>query len=123
VTALRDALSDYIDEVTLGAAPRTAEFMHRLREINQRNAVYFTATAAMLAIAFIVATSLVVFSAAGRTTAIAVLSVFGISIIGMVRAMLALWREKSAIELLVELAELDDDILHKVAAKLLRRLR
>lgn len=122
MTALRIALSDYVNEVVAGAAPRTAEFMARLRAINQRNAVYFTATAAMLAIAFVVATSLVVFGAAGRTTAIAVLSVFGISIIGMVRTMLSLWREKSAIELLIELSELDDDILRKVVAKLLRRL-
>jgi len=41
----------------------------------------------------------------------------------MIRAMLSLWREKVATEMLIELSELDEAILKKVVAKLLGRMR
>jgi hypothetical protein len=50
-------------------------------------------------------------------------SVFGVSVVGMIRMMLSFWREKVATELIVELSELDDDVMRKVAAKLLARMR
>jgi len=123
MSALRNLLSEYVDEVVAGSSPRTAELRTRLSQIRDRNAGYFILVVVMLVIVFLVAIALVVFSTEGRTGVIVVLSVFGISLIGMVRLMLALWREKLAIELLIELSELDDNILKKVVAKLLRQLK
>ena len=50
MTALRLALSEYVDEVTAGAASaRTEELRRRLRRIQHRNLRYFNLAAGMLA--------------------------------------------------------------------------
>ena len=124
MTALRLALSEYVDEVTAGvASARTEELRRRLRRIQHRNLRYFNLAAGMLAATFLAAMALVLFALSSRATTIAVASVFGVSIIGMIRAMLLLWREKVATEMLIELSELDEVILKKVVAKLLSRMR
>ena len=124
MTALRLALSEYVDEVTAGAASaRTEELRRRLRRIQHRNLRYFNLAAGMLAATFLAAMALVLFALSSRSATTAVASVFGISIIGMIRAMLSLWREKVATEMLIELSELDEAILKKVVAKLLGRMR
>ena len=129
MSALRLALSEYVDEVTAGASPPpgssgpTAGLQSRLRQIQSTNAIYFIAAAGMLAVTFLAAMGLIVSNAIGSSGSIAVASGFGISVVGMTRLMLALWREKVATAMLIELSELDDGVMKKVVAKLLRRMR
>jgi steroid 5-alpha reductase family enzyme len=123
MTALRLAMSEYVDEVTAGvASARTEELRKRLRQIQHRNMRYFNFAVCMLAATFLVAMGVILFALSSRSAA-AVAAVLGVSIIGMIRTMLSLWREKVATEMMIELSELDDVILGKVVAKLLRRMR
>ena len=124
MTALRLALSEYVDEVTAGAASaRTEELRERLRHIQHRNLRYFNFAVGMLALTFLAAMGSILLALSSTAATAAVVSVFGISIIGMIRTMLSLWREKVATEMLIELSELDEAILKKVVAKLLGQMR
>jgi hypothetical protein len=124
MTALRAALSDYVDEIFGGAtSPRTQALVSRLGEIQQNNLRYFTLGVAMLAVTFAAAMGLIIFGLTNRSATITVASVFGVSLVGMIRLMLALWREKVATEMLIALSELDEGLLQQVAAKLLTRMR
>jgi hypothetical protein len=119
---LRRALSNYVDVVALGS-PRTEALRQRLREIHGQNTNYFRTPVLMLAVTFFVAMALIIYGAAGTSGATAIAALFGISVIGMIRLMLSFWREKVATEIIIELSELDDDVLRKVAAKLLARMQ
>ena len=124
MTALRLALSEYVDEVTAGAASaRTEELRRRLRQIQHRNQRYFNLAVGMLAVTFLAATGVILLALSSKATTAAIASGFGISIIGMIRVMLSLWREKVATEMLIELSELDEAILKKIVARLLGRMR
>jgi hypothetical protein len=123
MTELQRAMSDFVDEVTAGAASRTEELRVRLREIQARNIRYFLLPILMLAVTFVIAIVLIVHYAAATAAAAAISSGFGISVIGMIRLMLSFWREKVATELVIELSELDDRVFRKVVATLLVRMR
>ena len=122
MSALNDLASDYVNEVALGPA-RSDVFRQSLKEIQTRNTSYFIAAVVMLGLTFLVATGLIIFGATGQTTAVVIASVFGITVVGMIRMMLSFWREKVSTELLIELSELDDSVLKKVVARLLTRLK
>ena len=122
MSRLRDALYDYVGEIVGGSPAITQEMRARLTAIQHRNAIYLRFAAAMLLALFLVMSGVVVLTAIGKAH-VAVLSLCGISVVGIARVMLALWREKLATEMLIELSELDDDILRKVVARLLRCLR
>ena len=122
MTELRQAMSDYVNEVTLGPAPRTDELRRRLREIQAHNARYFALPVMMLAALFVVALALSIHYASAATNTAASTG-FGISVVAMIRLMLSFWREKVATELMIELSELDEDVLRKVVARLLRSMR
>jgi hypothetical protein len=122
MTELQRAMSDYVDEITLGPAPRTEELRRRLREIQAHNTRYFLIPLVMLAVTFVVAIVLIIHYAAATTATTAISTGFGISVVAMIRLMLSFWREKVATELMVELSELDDDVLRKVVARLLTRM-
>lgn len=77
----------------------------------------------MLGLAFLTGMGLILFALSSRSATAAVGAAFGISIIGMIRTMLSLWREKVATEMLIELSELDEAILRRVVAKLLGGMR
>jgi hypothetical protein len=120
---LRHAMHDYVNEVTLGAAPRTDELRRRLREIQAHNTRYFVLPVAMLAALFVAALVLSVHHASAATTTAAISTGFGISVVVMIRWMLSFWREKVATELMIELSELDEGTLRKVVARLLKRMK
>ena len=120
---LRLAMSDYVDEVTLGPASRSEELRVRLRAIQAHNTRYFLLPIVMLAATFIIAIMLIIHYAAATTAATAISTAFGISVIGMIRLMLSFWREKVATELVIELSELDESVLRKVVARLLARMK
>lgn len=122
MTALNRAMSEYVNEVVGGSAPRTEALRSQLRSIQRQNTRYFTLTVIMLAVMFLTA-MVIVLSGSSRQAAIPVASILGVSVIGMVRMMLSLWREKVATELLIELSELDDRVLKQVVARLVRRIR
>lgn len=92
MTKLRRAMSDYVDEVTLGPAPRTDELRRRLREIQAHNTRYFLVPLAMLAVVFIIAIVLIIHHAAETATTAAISTGFGISVVAMIRLMLSFWR-------------------------------
>lgn len=125
MTTLRSALADYVDGAFAGGAgsARTRALVKRLGEIQRRNTRYFSLAVAMLAVTFLASMGLILFGLSSRSSTMTVASVFGISVIGMIRMMLALWREKVATEMLVELSELDESLLRKVAAKLYARMK
>jgi hypothetical protein len=123
VSELGRAMSEFVDEVTLGGAPRSDALRRRLRQIQARNTRYFVVPLVMLAITFVVAIVLIVHVAAATTATTAIATGFGVSVIAMIRLMLSFWREKVATELMIELSELDDDVLRKVVAKLLARMK
>jgi hypothetical protein len=122
MVALKRALSDYVDEVVAGGSPRTEALRRQLRTVQRHNARYFSLVVLMLAAMFVTGMGVVV-SGASQQATIPVAAVLGISVLGMVKMMLALWREKVATELLIELSELDDGVLRQVVARLLERLR
>jgi hypothetical protein len=121
--ALQQALEGYVNVITMGATSRTDALRERLREIHQQNKGYFLAPVLMLAATFVVAMGLIIYGATGTNRAVVIASAFGISVISMIRLMLSFWREKVATELLVELSELDDDVLKKMSAKLLAKMK
>jgi hypothetical protein len=121
--ALQQALESYVNVITMGATSRTDALRERLREIHQQNKSYFLAPVLMLAATFVVAMGLIIYGATGTNRAVVIASIFGISVIGMIRLMLSFWREKIATELLVELSELDDDVLKKMSVKLLAKMK
>jgi hypothetical protein len=122
MTRLYQALHDYVDEVTLGPAPRSDELRRRLREIQAHNTRYFALPVALLVALFIAALALSVHYASAATVT-AVSSGLAISVVAIVRLLRGFWREKVATELMIELSELDDDVLRKVVARLLRWMR
>jgi hypothetical protein len=111
-----------VNEVTLGPAPRTEELRARLREIQARNTRYFALPVVMLAALFVVSLALSIHYASTATVT-AVSAGFGISVVAMIRLMLSFWREKVATELMIELSELDEGVLRKVVARLLRSMK
>jgi hypothetical protein len=123
MTDLQQAMYDYVDEVTLGAAPRTDELRRRLREIQAHNTRYFMFPVVMLAALFVVALVLSIHYASAAATTAAISTGFGVSVVAMIRLMRSFWREKVATELLIELSELDEDALRKVVARLLKRMK
>jgi protein-S-isoprenylcysteine O-methyltransferase Ste14 len=123
MNALRQAMHDYVNEVTLGPAPRTDELRRRLREIHAHNTRYFALPVVMLAALFTVALVLSIRHASATTSTAAIAIGFGILVIAMIRLMLSFWREKLATELMIELSELDEDALRKVVARLLKRMK
>ncbi len=124
MTALQRAMSEYVDEVTAGAASaRTQELRDELRRIQRHNGRYFHLAVGMLAATFLAAMGLILFTLSNKSGTTAVASAFGISVIGMLRMMLSLWREKVATEMLIELSELDEAILRKVVARLIGRMK
>jgi len=122
MSELRQAMHDYVNEVTLGPAPRTDVLRRRLRDIQARNARYFALPVVMLAVLFVVALGLSIHYASA-TTVTAISTGFGISVVAMIRLMLSFWREKVATELVIELSELDDDLFRKAVAQLLRWMK
>ena len=123
MTSLASAMSDYVNEVVAGPAPRTDDLRKRLREIQGQNTRYFLVPVIMLAATFIVAMGLIICGTGGMTATTAIASVFGISVVGMIRMMLGFWREKVATELIIELSELDEHAFRKVVARLLARMK
>lgn len=122
MTSLKRAMSEFVNEITMGA-PRSDALRTRLREIQANNGRYFLVPVVMLALVFAVAMALIIRGAGGASTTTAVASLFGISLVGMIRLMLSFWREKVATELMIELSELDDDVLRTVVARLLSRMK
>src|SRR4051812_22671544 len=105
MTALKRALTGYVNEVVGGQSTRTDVLRNQLRAIQRRNALYFNAAVAMLVVMFLTAMGIAVSGALQQAT-IPIASILGISAVGMVKLMLTLWREKVATEMLVELSEL-----------------
>jgi hypothetical protein len=123
MTSFERALRDYVDAVTLGPCPRTEVLRERLRDIQRRNARYFVIPVVMLGASFLVAMKLILYSAGGTAPTVGIASLFGVSVVGMIRLMLSFWREKVATELLIELSEIDEAALRKLVARLLARMK
>ena len=123
MSSFERALREYVDVVTLGPGPRTDVLRRRLRDIQRQNARYFVIPVVMLGASFAVAMKLIVYSATGTAPAVGIASLFGVSVVGMIRLMLSFWREKVATELLIELSEIDEAALRKLVAKLLTRMK
>jgi uncharacterized membrane protein YjjP (DUF1212 family) len=120
--SLQRALSDFVNEVTAGG-PRSEALRKQLRDIQHRNTSYFVIPVVMLTVSFAAAMTLIIGGVGKTTGTAAIASLFGLSVIGMIRLMLSFWREKVATELMIELSELDDEVLRKVTARLLARMK
>lgn len=119
---LRKALEDYVDTVTLGASNKKIQLREALERVRARNERYFVASAAFLVVMFVAAIAIIVSHATDTKTWTLTSAVFGMSLAGMARMMLGLWREKVTIDLLIELAGHDDAVLRDVSRALLRTL-
>lgn len=124
---LRSVLAPYSKEISLGGSGPNAMSVEQLklelREVSRSNEHYFAICVVMILVLFL-ASLWVIMRFLGRpdvvTTAFAAL---GISTAGLLRAMIRLWREKVATDMLLALAgALTKDALKSVIAVLLKRL-
>ncbi len=123
MNTLDDVLNEFKPTVDLGGAKSPSDkLLKRLRDVNAANSKYFIICVAMVVAMFVAALSLIFLRMSDSTTATLVAGAFGLSVAGMVRMMLRLWREKVATDLLLELSN-DPAVLRSVIDTLATRLK
>jgi hypothetical protein len=109
VHRLNDAIAALVSVPDMGG-PRTdtAEFAqmlnNRLRGVLRSNTIYFNLSIALVIVLFVASIVVVTTHLESPALITAALGGFGIGSIGLVGMMLRSWREKTATELLIELA-------------------
>src|SRR5512140_3758185 len=124
---LRSVLSRYVDSIQLGEGDRAPLDVERLREqlrhISRANEHYFGACVVMVMTVFIAALWVALRYADHDGAVKLAFAALGASMIGMLRVMVGLWREKVATDVLLALAgSLEGDHLRSIIAVPLKRL-
>ncbi|AUX41095.1 uncharacterized protein SOCE26_025000 [Sorangium cellulosum] len=124
---LRSVLALYVEPIHLGDAERAPLDVERLREqlrqVGRTSEAYFAVCVVMLMVLFVAALWAALRATEGTGFVKEAFAGLGVSMFGLIRAMLGLWREKVATDVLLTLAaSLDSDTLRSVIAVLLKRL-
>jgi hypothetical protein len=125
---LRAVLSPYVDSVQLGDPERDPIDVERLREqlqrVSRESANYFGVCVVMVMVIFLATLGAALRYAGQANLVTLAFAVLGATMIGMLRVMVGLWREKVATDVLLALAgSLEGDHLRSILAVFLKRLR
>lgn len=124
---LRAVLASFVDSIHLGdPAPAPLEIdrlREQLRRVSRANEHYFGVCVVMLMVMFVGALWVTLRYTSDAGAVKIAFAAFGVMMIGMMRVMLGLWREKVATDVLLALAgSLEGDHLRSIIAVLLKRL-
>lgn len=124
---LRALLTEYVDPIEGGPSMPSAfpieELKERLEALKRENSAYFALCAAMVAVLFLAGLWVALANLGNAAVVGTAFAGVGASMVTAVLLMIRLWREKTAVDMLIAFSiALDPEVVKSIVDVLLRRL-